>query len=137
MMNKLTEAQLRWLRGIKHDGEYPTWVTGERRVRIPQESLYITLYFYLRLRNVTRFKSKYLRKDRKRYMKNRSMYDCPLCRGELINAIKYGVSNGFLVKSGSRSNLNWTLSNKVMMIEEGMQNHGEINTRDEPLRDLR
>jgi len=136
MMNKLTEQQLHWLRGIKYDGEYPQWVTGERRVRIPQASLYIVLFYYLRLRNVTRFKSKYLRKDRKRYMKNRSMYDCPLNRGELINAIKYGVNNGFLVKGGSPSNLNWMLSDKVMMIEKGMQ-HEEINTRDKQLCDLR
>jgi hypothetical protein len=109
MLGRITEDQLKELMQIKQDGTYRHG--HGKNVRIRREALWNVLYKYLTYRGALSFKARYFRKDRERYMKHASMVDCPLDGGQLINAIKYGIENGHIHRTGGNNNIRWVLNN--------------------------
>lgn len=109
---RLSEQQLRRLRDIKYYGEYRR-TNGAQTTQIHRETLWEVLYQYLILHNRQVFKARYFRKIHSLDGRMRtSLYpDLPLSRGEIVNAIKYGVENGFLKSLGGTSgHIRWCLT---------------------------
>jgi hypothetical protein len=116
MIPPLTNNQINYLKDIKDSGKPALSRQGKHMHCHGTEALWHCLYEYLRIIQKTRFKISYFNKDFLyiTYARKTSMNECPLSYGELVHAVKYGFSTGFLRREGHHENYRYYLTETVL-----------------------
>ena len=116
MDKMITEEERAEILQILKDGERKD---AHCRMRPSEETIFLALYRYAQMKGMLHkfWKLKYFRKAKGKFPYSASdnyhpYCDCPLSRGQILVAIRYGHQNGFLEGVSSRSNRRWRFNGR-------------------------
>jgi hypothetical protein len=113
MIKKLQPEDIQYLNIMKETGRHRDHNSFRKGMSVNQKVLWKVLTQYCQMKGIKSFHARSFRKEHLLSCKHaipRANEDCPLSKGELYNAIKYGVKKGKLQKTGFKSNIRWVLN---------------------------